>query len=71
MFKRLTSSLLSAALILATTPTLCFANNANEAIFYLGDCVDAGLDTGYNESNEVTGQNPHFGWILAMSKPSP
>ena len=66
MFKRLTSSLLSAALILATTPTLCFASNANEATFYLGNSVDAGLDTGYNESNEITRQNPHFGWILGQ-----
>lgn len=64
MLKRLSSTFMSLALALALAPTVCWADNANEAIFYLGSPVNAGLDTGFNESNEVTRQDSHFGWSL-------
>ena len=48
-----------AATLLAASPAL-----AEEQVFYLGSCVNAGLDTGYSEANEITASDPHFGWQL-------
>lgn len=64
MLKRLSSSFMALALILALTPSVCWADNANEAVFYLGSPVNTGIDTGFDESNEITRQDPHFGWSL-------
>lgn len=64
MLKRLSSAFMALALILAVAPSVCWADNANETVFYLGTPVNAGLNTGYNESNEITRQDPHFGWSL-------
>lgn len=35
-----------------------------EQTFYLGSRVNAGLDTGYSETNEIVDSDPHFGWQL-------
>ena len=64
MLKRLSSTFMALALALSLAPTVCWADNTNEAIFYLGSPVNAGLNTGFNESNEITRQDPHFGWSL-------
>ena len=37
---------------------------AEEQVFYLGKTVNAGLDTGYSESNSIEESDPHFGWSL-------
>lgn len=37
---------------------------AEDQIFYLGKTVNAGLDTGYSESNSIEESDPHFGWSL-------
>lgn len=34
--------------------------------YYLGDAVNAGLDTGYAEANEIGRDDPHFGWRLGQ-----
>lgn len=64
MLKRLSSAFMALALTLALAPSVCWAANANQTVFYLGSPVNAGLDTGYNEGNEITRQDPHFGWSL-------
>lgn len=64
MLKRLSSTFMALALALALAPTVCWADNANETIFYLGSSVNAGLNTGFSESNEISRQDPHFGWSL-------
>lgn len=33
-----------------------------EQTFYLGSRVNAGLDAGYSETNEIVDSDPHFGW---------
>ena len=48
-----------AATLLVASPAL-----AEEQSFYLGSTVNAGLDTGYSESNEIAASDPHFGWQL-------
>ena len=30
--------------------------------YYLGTLFNTGKDTGYSEKNEITGNDPHFGW---------
>lgn len=64
MLKRLVSCICAAALATSIVATSSFADEGNEQIYYIGSVVNAGLDTGYNESNEITRQDPHFGWSL-------
>lgn len=39
---------------------------AEEQSFCLGKVVNAGTDTGYSESNEISEDDPHFGWSLGQ-----
>ncbi|MDO5042376.1 MAG: hypothetical protein Q4D92_02570 [Slackia sp.] len=32
--------------------------------WYMGEAVNAGHDTGFSENNEITNEDPHFGWSL-------
>ena len=66
MLKRLSCAFFAAMLALTLVPAIGFASNGNETVFYLGSPANAGLDTGYNESNEITRQDPHFGWTLGQ-----
>lgn len=66
MLKRLSCALIATVLALILIPTRGFASNNNETVFYLGSPVNAGLDTGYSEDNEITRQDPHFGWSLGQ-----
>lgn len=66
MFKRLVSCLCVAALTLAVTPSISFADGENEQIYYIGSVENAGLDTGYNENNEISRDDWHFGWSLGQ-----
>ena len=55
------ASLVLAALLLLAIPSMALAG---EQSFALGSVVNAGLDTGYSESNEIKESDPHFGWQL-------
>ncbi len=55
------ASLVLAVLLLLTIPSMALAD---EQSFALGSVVNAGLDTGYSESNEIKESDPHFGWQL-------
>ena len=47
-------------------PALALADEANEQVFYIGTAANAGLDTGYNETNEFSRDDWHFGWNLGQ-----
>ena len=52
-------------LFLATalaTPTAAIAKSQTQ--YYYSDIVNAGLDTGYSETNTIDVNDPHFGWKL-------
>lgn len=40
------------------------AEEGDETKYYLGSAVNAGKDTGFSESNQITEDDPHFGWTL-------
>lgn len=67
MFRRVLCPLLFflAAQFAATLPA--YAEEANDtSMYYLGDVVNAGLDTGYAEAGEIGQDDPHFGWRLGQ-----
>lgn len=67
MFRRVLCLLLFflAAQFAATLPA--YAEEANDtSMYYLGDVVNAGLDTGYAEAGEIGQDDPHFGWRLGQ-----
>lgn len=64
MPKRYLRCVLAAVLAIALTPALSFADDRQEQAYFFGSTVDAGLDTGYTESNEIVREDPHFGWQL-------
>ncbi len=66
MLKRTMGCLCAAALAMSLVPAMSFADNANEQTYYIGTTVNAGLDTGYNESGELTRDDWHFGWELGQ-----
>lgn len=42
-----------------------FNANANSSnVYYLGEAVNAGKDTGFSENNEITKKDPHYNWTL-------
>ena len=44
---------------------ISFKVNADDSnVYYLGEAVNAGKDTGFSEKNEITKKDPHFNWIL-------
>lgn len=64
MLKRLMSCLCTAVVVLAVVPALSFAEETDESVYYIGSAVNAGLDTGYSESEEFSRDDWHFGWEL-------
>ena len=66
MLKKLMGCLCAASLAMALTPALSLADEVNEQAFYIGTAVNAGLDTGYNETNEFSRDDWHFGWNLGQ-----
>lgn len=66
MLKKLMGCLCAASLAMALTPVLSLADEANEQVFYIGTTANAGLDTGYNETNEFSRDDWHFGWNLGQ-----
>lgn len=67
MFQRVLCLLLPflAALFVAT-PHAYAEEVADTSMYYLGDAVNAGLDTGYAEANEIGQDDPHFSWRLGQ-----
>lgn len=41
-----------------------FESEDGQLVYFLGEAVNAGLDTGYSQKNEITLDDPHFGWTL-------
>lgn len=61
------SKYLPIALLVAAFLTLlpfCAYGDEQEAKYYLGESVNAGLDTGFSETNPIDKSDPHFGWEL-------
>ncbi len=41
-----------------------FKSEDGQLVYFLGEAVNAGQDTGYSQSDEITVDDPHFGWTL-------
>ena len=54
---------LSLAALVVLAPAVAYGENQT---YYLGSVVNAGLNTGYSESNAITKNDPHFGWTLGQ-----
>lgn len=62
---RIARGLLSVALVGVLTTIMPFNANANSSnVYYLGEAVNAGKDTGFSENNEITKKDPHYNWTL-------
>lgn len=44
--------------------TVHAADSSNENIFYIGNTVNTGHDTGFSKNDKITEDDPHFGWEL-------
>ena len=45
-------------------PSRVMASDEGGKTYYFEDVVNAGKDTGYSENNEITKNDPHYGWKL-------
>lgn len=62
---RIARGLLSVALVGVLTTIMPFNANANSSnVYYLGEAVNAGKDTGFSENNEIIKKDPHYNWTL-------
>lgn len=50
----------------AATPLAYAEETNNTSMYHLGEVVNAGLDTGFAETNEIGQDDPHFGWRLGQ-----
>ena len=67
MLKKPAGILCALALMLSLVPVTSFADDSqNQQTYYIGESVNAGLDTGYNESNGFNRDDLHFGWELGQ-----
>lgn len=65
MKRRIIRGILSIALVGVLTTIMPFKVNADSSnVYYLGEAVNAGKDTGFSENNEITKKDPHFNWTL-------
>ena len=65
MKRRIVRGILSIALVGVLTTIMPFKANADSSnVYYLGEAVNAGKDTGFSENNEITKKDPHFNWTL-------
>ena len=44
--------------------TVCAADSSKENIFYIGNTVNTGHDTGFSKNDKITEDDPHFGWKI-------
>lgn len=67
MKKRVLCTLVLLALAMFVMPRAVQAEAlSGDSTYYLGDAVNAGLDTGYAEANEIGQDDPHFGWRIGQ-----
>lgn len=67
MPRRILLLLLSLFITLLAAPLTALAEESSEtSMYYLGDVVNAGLDTGFSENNKIGQDDPHFGWSLGQ-----
>lgn len=64
MSSRFLKCFCTAVIILTLLPVFAFADDARESEYVTSGAFNTGLDTGYNETNERTSDDPHFGWEL-------
>ncbi|HJC49248.1 MAG TPA: hypothetical protein H9754_01485 [Candidatus Anaerostipes avistercoris] len=62
---RIARGLLAVVLVGALTTIMSFNANANSSnVYYLGEVVNAGKDTGFSENEEITKKDPHYNWRI-------
>lgn len=67
MPRRILLLLISLFITLLAAPLTAMAEESSEtSMYYLGDVVNAGLDTGFSENNKIGQDDPHFGWSLGQ-----
>ncbi len=65
MKRGIITGLLSVVLAGVLTTIMPFKVTADSPnVYYLGEAVNAGKDTGFSENNEITKKDPHFNWML-------
>ena len=65
MKRRIVKGILLVVLVGVLTTIIPFKANADSSnVYYLGEAVNAGKDTGFSENNEITKKDPHFNWTL-------
>lgn len=63
--RRIAIGVLSVVVAGVLTTIMPFKANADSSnVYYLGEAVNAGKDTGFSENNEITKKDPHFNWTL-------
>lgn len=59
--RRIAIGVLSVVVAGVLTTIMPFKANADSSnVYYLGEAVNAGKDTGFSENNEITKKDPHF-----------
>lgn len=67
MPRRILLLITSLVIALFSVPLAVLAEeNPETSMYYLGDVVNTGLDTGFSESDEIDQDDPHFGWSLGQ-----
>lgn len=62
---RINRGVLLVALAIVLTMGMSIKVNADDSnVYYLGETVNAGKDTGFSENNEITKKDPHYNWTL-------
>jgi hypothetical protein len=65
MIRKILHCLTIILLVSIIAPSVAFGDEQQtDTAYYFGETVDAGLDTGYSESTEISRDNWHFGWEL-------
>lgn len=67
MPRRILLLIASLAITLFAIPLAAPAEeNPETSMYYLGNAINTGLDTGFSENNEIGQDDPHFGWSLGQ-----
>lgn len=67
MIRRVLSVVAACVVAFSLLSVTARAEESSEtSMYYLGNAVNAGLDTGYADSAEIGQEDPHFGWRLGQ-----